>query len=296
MLWLLSLALSATPRVVHPGETVETIAGDPEMASAIRAQNQLAPGSQPPPGTVLMIPGGLEVAGVVLSGTAQLTGLGMAPLPVELGAELPDGAMICTPTDGFASVRLAVSENGGGHDEVTLLGGTCLTLRGIGGHGASRSSLVELQSGAPSVRETGGSPGAVAVQIRDGLATADQGGFRVALESGATRTEALYHPVAVLGAGEEVRLEAGQGNRVRRGERPQAPHRLPSPGSPTLPANEQVLRRPDFSWTSVPEALGYRLELSADAAFSELLRLEDVGKSPWQPDVLFLPFRIPALY
>lgn len=283
ILCLFSLLLAEELRVFRSGDSIEALAG-PD-SDQVRQLNGLGPGEQPIAGTVLRFPGGSERSGVVLSlrGSGSLRMPQSAELPLELGQDIPPGTLVCTAPDSYATLRLATSESGGGHDEVTLLGGTCLVLTGSTGRGPERSSLLDLQRGYLSVRPTLTDPGRVAVRTGDGLTAGEEGGFRVAVEEGATRTEALYRPVAVIGAGVELSLKAGEGSRVSQGQAPSPVHLLPPFGEPLKPADQAPLRRPDFSWTPVERALGYRLEISSDDAFTSLLLIKDVGETSWFP-------------
>jgi hypothetical protein len=293
ILGFLSMLWADQLRVVRAGDTVESLAGP--AADQVRRDNGLAPGQQPGVGTVLRLPGGTDSAGLVLSLTGTGT-LGVGGTPLVLGQQLPPGSLVCTTADSFLTIRLAVSESGGTHDEVTLLGGTCVSLTGSSGFGRERSTLLDLQQGYVSVRPTIQDPGRVAVRTADGVTAGEEGGFRVAVEQGSTRTEALYRPVAVIGGGVEQPLQAGEGSRVRRGQVPTKPVKLPPPGSPEAPADEAPFRRPDFYWSPVDRALGYRLELASDADFQSLLMVRDVPGSPWLPDYLMLPYQLERLY
>ncbi len=294
ILGLLSILWADQLRVVRAGDTVESLAGP--SADQVRQNNGLAPGEQPGVGTVLRLPGGTDSAGLVLSLTGTGT-LGAGGTALVLGQQLPPGSLVCTGADSFLTLRLATSDSGGTHDEVTLLGGTCVSLTGSTGLGQQRSTLLDLQRGYLSVRPTLRDPGRVAVRTADGLTVGDEGGFRVAVEdAGYTRTEALYRPVAVIGAGVEQPLQAGEGARVKKGQAPTRPVVLPTPGSPEAPADEAAFRRPDFYWRPVERALGYRVELASDAEFQSMLLMRDVPGSPWLPPYLMLPYQVERLY
>ena len=120
----------------------------------------------------------------------------------------------------------------------------------------------------------------------------DEGGFRVTLEPGATRTEAVSAPVAVYAQGAEVVLEAKQGVRVREGEAPAAPRGLLAAGALFLPEEGTPLRWPDFHWQSVSRALGYRVQIATGPEFNEIVAQVDVPFPEWEPDYLLLPYRV----
>ena len=236
-------------------------------------------------------------AAVVLAmrGEVELREPGVAAL--ELGQSVPEGALVCTGVDSFATVRLAVSVDGGQHDDVTLLPETCLRVVTTTRHPQDRESVLSLESGSVTLRAVDpGDSGRVVVNTASGTTRGEGGGFRVHIEEGAARTEALYSEVAVIGAGQEVRVDAGYGSRVRTGEIPQAPRKLPDPGAPTAPDDAQVLRVADFAWQPVPEALAYRIEFATTDDFSDLLMADETPQAVYEPEVLFLPFRVPGLH
>jgi len=294
-------ALAADHWVVRKGETVETIAaelGDPKLASAIRLGNGLGEGAQPEVGAVLLLPTGLTAAldqeGLVLAvrGTGTATPPGGSPSPLAPQLALPLGTEVCTDAESFATVRLARDTASYAHDDITLLPNTCMTVDGAASSPGRRSSFVNVRSGAVAVQGTPREPGDVIVETPSGLATGDQGGFRVTLEPGATRTEAISAPVSVMGAGQEVTLEAKQGTRVRAGAAPEAPRGLLSANTLFLPNDGAPLDWPDFRWQAVPRALGYRVQISTSPDFAEIVHQEDVPFPEWQPDFLLLPFRV----
>lgn len=296
---LVPLALATEHHVVRPGETVESIAttlGDPALAAQIRALNGLDPGAQPAVGVVLDLPGeessvqeGLVLA-VRGTGTATLPGAAAVPLKPQL--VLPLGTRVCTDAESFASLRLARDTTGYAHDDITLLPNTCLTVDGAAARPGHRSSLVNVTEGSVAVQGTPSKPGNVIVETPSGLATGDQGGFRVTLEPGATRAEALSAPISVLGGGQEVMLDVKEGTRVRSGQAPEAPRGLLSGGALFQPEDGAPLVWPDFRWATVPRALGYRVQIATGPDFAEVVHQEDVPFPEWRPDFLFLPFRV----
>lgn len=299
---LVSLAFADDVHVVRAGDTVESIAasrGDASLVDPIREANGLKAGEQPAPGTVLELPGVETIAqpGQVLSlsGQGTLTPPGGEPIPLVEGAFLIVGTEVCTAADSYASVRLASIADCADEDAVTMLPGTCLTLRASAARSQTRTSVVSVSSGAITVRDTEGAS-EVAVQTSAGTTTGGNGGFRVAVEDEATRTEAVTGQVAVLAGGEEKEVPAGFGVRTNDGEAPGDLVELLPPGTPIRPAAGAQLVVPDFEWTSVPRALGYRLELAEDPDMVGLVRRTEVGPPTWTPTQLFLPYDSPTLY
>lgn len=258
----------------------------PALLLVALAYGQGAP-AEPPVSTTAQL---LHAAGQVLLRT------GTGPQrPIEVGTPLPEGVTVCTAPDAWATIRLARDLTTPGHDDVSLFGGTCLTLVTLRAGATSHASRITMEQGSVSVRAVD-TPGSLAIQTRDGVTAGTTGGFRVTVEPEATRTEAVERPVSVRGAGQEVAVGAGQGTRVREGRAPEAPVDLPQAALLDRPDEGGVLRRPDFVWHPVDGALGYRVEISATEAFDAILVAEEVPAAAWRPDVLFLPYRVPGLY
>lgn len=304
---LLLLPLHAAEyRVVHLGDSVESIAdtlGEPTLAAEIRALNRIEPAAQPAIGALLELPARpsepmLERSGMVITlrGEVEVALPESRVLVATAGLELPPGATVCTGADSYATIRLAKVTQGLAHDDVNLLAETCLTLVSAVATTQERSSVIRVERGSVAVRAADHGHGTVVVETESGITAGQGGGFRVTREEGSTRTEALEAPVAVMGAGEQVDLRAGQGSRVRSGEAPSAPVDLLGPGSPVRPQLGEPLRRPDFVWTAVDGALGYRVEIAAASDFSAIVHVESVPDPSWMPALLFLPYRVEGLY
>lgn len=307
---LLLLALIAPSRaaehmVVRTGDTVESLArglGDERLAAELRSLNGLGPSEQPPVGAVLRVPAAAATRDDQPALVLSLTGTGTVRFPE--GAEralapqlwLPVGTSVCTEIESFASIRLATATEGFEHDDVTLLPNTCLTVVSAAARPGRRSSLLNVTEGAIAVRGGMAEPGTVTVQTPDGVATGDQGGFRVTLERGATRAEAVSAPVSVMGNGAEVALVEKQATRVREGEAPGKPADLLTGPALYLPEDGAPLRWPDFQWQPVQRSLGYRVQISTSPDFSEVVHQVEVPYPAWRPDYLLLPYRVPGYW
>ncbi|TVQ88748.1 MAG: hypothetical protein EA397_16255 [Deltaproteobacteria bacterium] len=226
------------------------------------------------------------------SGYARLDG---DPVRLEEQLFLPHGTEVCTDQDSFATLRLGGEPGCEPADDLTLLPGTCLTLRSSDSRTGPSRRVINVRTGALSVRERDlGTE--LTIHTPSGSTSGTQGGFRVAVEEAAMRSEAVSRAVSVRGAGAQIALEAGLGVRTPTGQRPGQPIALLPPGSPVSPEPEGVLHTPDFTWTPVERALGYRVEIASDAAFTKLLRRTEVGRLRWEPTQLFLPYRLDKLY
>lgn len=301
LLLVLRVSLAAEHWVVRTGETVETIAtrlGDVRLAESIRALNHLDPDRQPAVGTVLELPAGQgtrdrqEAQVINVTGTGVVTVPDQKPGPLVIAAHLPVGTQVCTDAESYATVRLAGDTVGFAHDDITLLPNTCMTVVDAAARPGRRSSLVSVTEGGVSVTGTEDNPGNVIIQTPSGLTTGDEGGFRVNVEQGSTRTEAVTRPVSVMGAGQEVALEARQGTRVKAGEAPAAARGLLAGQALFLPEDGAPLRWPDFQWQAVPRALGYRVQIATTPDFTEIAQQVDVPFPEWKPDFLLLPYRV----
>lgn len=304
-LWLLlwgAAALADDRWPVRAGETIETVAvalGDPRLADEIRRINGLAPTAQPVVGSSLILPPPqVPIHGLVLSvhGAGTVSRPGAPQAPLAPGQELPMGAQVCVGAEGLATLRLAILDGSDHHDDIHLMPGTCVSIERADATPGARRSLVDLRSGSVSVLPADGTPGTVTLRTPSGITTGQQGGFRVTVEPGAARTEAVEEPVAVLGAGVRVELGAGTGSRVRTGERPQTPVPLLLGGALLSPASGEALRRPDFTWRPTERALTYQVQVAADPGFRELMLIETVTEPAWRPELLQLDYASAAVW
>ena len=296
-----SAAWAAGHRVLRAGETLAGIAQEAGVSvAALQTLNSLKPGQEPPVGTVLLLPDTDTVQAqrarvLSVTGSGRITLPGGETQPLACGAWMAPGAIICTGVESFATVRLASDTARAAYDDIRLSSSTCLTVVDAAG-GAARSSLVNLSEGSVQVEPSVDERGLVTVQTPVSLTSAEGGGFRVTLEDEAARTEALSDAVVVMAAGQEVPLDAGEGSRVRAGEQPSAPVTLLDTGFLLKPDRDSLLLRPDFAWTPVDQALGYRIQIATSPDFSRLLYQEDVPYPEWRPDFLMLPHDVPALW
>ena len=290
--------------LVRAGDTVEGIAARLGLSPAqLRAQNGLADGAPALVGALLEVPlrAGEQVSGglvLSLSGEARLSVAGAPERPVAAGEAVPVGALLCTGAEGYLTVRMAWSAREGGHDDVNLMPGTCVTLAAAHARPGARLSVLQLQRGSVVVppQRLGEVGGTVTVQTPEGVSTAEAGGFRVHREAAASRTEALDTPMVVLGQGVEQPLAAGEGSRVSAGQPPSRPVLLLRAGQPLSPAPGAELRRAELRWTAVERALSYQVELAVTEDFRELVLLDQAGDRRYAPERLSLPYRVPGLH
>lgn len=309
ILWFAAMVASAADlRPVREGDTVESIAaqlGDPGLAQTIRGLNALQPGAQPTIGTLLQMPdptgtwGEQQAFLIALTGAGTFTDPSGSSAPAQTWAPVPSGTTVCTGASSFATLRLASTcdETGQVSDDIQLNPETCVSVDAAISSSAGRSSVLTVTRGSVSVSPVPNGQGHVTVVTTAGVTTGAKGGFRVTVEEDAARTEALYAEVAVQGAGAEVKVDRGQGSRVKEGEVPSDPVDLLETGPLLAPEPGAPLMRPAFLWKPVRGALGYRFEIATSVDFRELLFQEDVEHSTFVPPVLMLPTeRIARMY
>jgi hypothetical protein len=303
VLLVLAEALAAGHHVIRPGETVASIALSRSLSEAtLRELNNLIPGVEPPVGTALLLPdtGQLEAhkARVLsVTGSGRITPPEGAEVPLACGTWMSPGTTICTSVESFATVRLAEDEAGRIYDDVRISSSTCVTIVTSAVSAEGRSSLLNISEGSISVSASEQDDGVITVQTPSSLTTGTQGDFRVTIEENAARTEALDEAVvSVFAGGAEVALSAQQGTRVKAGQPPIAPVTLLDTGFLLRPESDAVLVWPDFTWTPVERALGYRVQISSTADFARILHQEDVPYPEWRPDFLLLPVDVSALW
>lgn len=328
----LSLAHAAGSHVVVAGETVESIArslGDVGLADDLREQNGLLDGAQPSIGTVLTLPSTVRGSGCEPSRVVEHQGplylrtaadstpaptsapaldresaSGLTPISgrrvLNLGDEICTGAagVDGETADGFARVELSVPPAAGARDVITLLPGTCVTITAVDRVRNARTSLVDLTRGAIVV-EHQPVPGDVIVRTGgadpagSAVTYGRRGGFRVAVEPDAARTEAIGADVSTTAQGVEVMLAEGFGGRTTFGEAPGDPHALPLAPRLVLPADRSALVVPEFRALPSLRATTYVLRVAlAEAADLPVFALELLTPryAPLYPDeTLALP-------
>ena len=298
---LSSPSMAQEHHVVRPGEDLDSIARAHDTPPAdIRDLNGLDASDSIPVGAILSLSGAKpDVAAAVcgLTGTAVVFDPSRQQALAVKGQELIAGSEVCTATDSFATVCMARDRDGFDHDTVTMYPNTCLTVESSFSGDTRRSSLLSMSKGQVSIGNgPGRKSGDLTVTTRDGVISGDKGGYRVAIEDSGTRTEAFEQSTRVIGAGVEVTLAVGQGNRVRVGEAPTSPISILVAGELTTPEESIPLKRPIFSWVAADRAVGYRIELAASPDFVDIVYMKQVGQNEWRPEMLMLPYRVPGLW
>lgn len=306
MLWaLMQGAVAEEFHVVRQGETVESIAealGDAAAVEAIRANNNLDAAAQPAVGSLLRLPQG--TAGVTCQPSYIIShygeGLvrlpGKADKPISDYQPLPAGTVVCTSEDSFASVRMSASLDDRTFNDVTLMPSTCVEVRTSYVGGGGRTSMLALSEGEVNVLKTGTGDSQVVVQTESGVALGEEGGFRVAVETDAMRTEAVDAGVSTMAQGEQVDLDEGFGNRVVTGEAPGPPVALLEAGALLTPPDKSYLRRHDFGWVPVPRAVQYLFEVSRTPNFDQVVLRTPAIHADHRPENMLLPLDATQVY
>lgn len=305
ILWtLIGAAEAAELRAVRAGDTVESIAeslGDASLAGAIRGLNDLGAGEQPLIGHLLTLPSPtvpqVEQQSFLVSVVGQVTvqyPSATDPSPARPFSSLPTGSTVCTGDRSNASLRLASSCEGRGleSDDVALFEETCVEVRSVVASDLGRSTVLRVLSGSIAVADgTSSSPSRVTVQAGSGVATGS-GGFRIHLEPNASlRAEALTQQLAVIGAGAETVLDAGQGVRVPQDSPPGEVVDLLGAGPLIQPGPGAPLWRPVFRWEPEPQAFGYLFTIAGDQLSTKVLYQEPLVEPAHIPKQLLLTTR-----
>lgn len=297
-LFLACLAYAEELHPVRAGDTIETIAAARgAKPDELRALNDLSAGEQPAVGSLLRLPpppgfsSDQQAFLIALTGEATLTDTNGVTEAARTFEPIDEGTTICTAARGIATLRLAstCNDDGSTSDDIVLNPQTCLEVRSSVSTQQGRSTVVQVTRGAVSVATRDQADGHVTIVTPSGITTGTSGGYRVAIEDEAARTEAIGAPVAVAAQGEEVALDRGQGSRTRTGEAPGPPvDLLPAP-QPLLPDAGAVLGRPRFSWQPADQAFAYRFELATGQTFLQTLYIEDIAEPAYRPGMLLLP-------
>jgi len=302
-LLLLSQSFAGGHHVIRSGESISSVAAGLGISEpTLRELNNLIPGVEPSVGTVLLLPATEQLQGekaqvLSVTGSGRITQPSGEEIPLSCGTWLEPGTTICTSVESFATIRLAEDTAGEIFDDLQLSSSSCVTIVSSAVNTEGRSSLLNISEGSISVSASEKDNGVVTVQTTSSLTSGTQGAFRITIEEDSARTEALEEAVvSVFAEGVEVALTAQQGTRAELGEAPISPVNLLDTGFLIRPESDAVLLRPDFTWTPVERALGYRVQISSTPDFARILHQEDTAYPEWRPDFLLLPVDVSALW
>ncbi len=190
--------------------------------------------------------------------------------PINTGALLPEGSLVTTGDDGYATLGLPDGS------ELTLQAGSTLRLETLRRYGDTdlRDTSLKLEQGRVETRVAPRRGQNGRFEIRSKVAVAGVRGteFRVGAEEETARSEVLSGTVDVegLASARHVRVDAGFGTRVRGTAPPAEPRRLlPAPDLRALPAlQERPLVR--FEIPLPPGVEAWRAQVASDRGFQNV--------------------------
>ncbi|MFO0617715.1 MAG: hypothetical protein U0414_34290 [Polyangiaceae bacterium] len=271
---------------VEQGETCADIAkaayGDPKHAHLLQRYNHItcAKGAVLEAGVVLVLPAAVtDVAPARLGplrGEVRASEGSAAAAPVVAGQELDPGTSVATAAGAWARVDYLDSTR------VVVSGDTRVTLFDAS-HPGPNGSTLELDVGELEVsldRAVSDMP--IRLALHGGGAVAASRRAIVDRMEGATSVQVLEGLAEVESGGVTVKVPANFGTRFVGNGAPSAPRPLAGPPSWGAATRSHVVLAPaggavlTESWERVPNASAYRVEVSRDAAFADLVVREEV--------------------
>ncbi|WP_286237167.1 FecR domain-containing protein [Neptuniibacter halophilus] len=286
--------------VMQPGESIWSIAHelltDWRHWQALESYNNVRNDRQMPPGTVLRIPRNLiseqasDIRVVNVSGTVtaevDLEHGARAHLPLLRGRNLRPGDRIRTAAQ--SSVLLEFADG----TQVLILESSLLRVEQASVMGQQRKVVdiqVFLESGEAEIRANPKKlPGSrFLIDTPAAFATTKGTQYRVRAEAERTAAEVTQGLIGVTNSRGDTRVAAGYGTLARADEAPRPPAKLlPAPGLENI---QQPLRYlpEQIRWAALPEATGYRVQISPDPEFSALVVDQSVTRAQFN-----LPVRL----
>ena len=273
---------------VQPGDTLEALSaqylGSPRLWQRLQAHNQVGNPRHLQPGTVLRIPAELLPMGSArvsfVQGDARVLLPGAAdPVALQTGQDLPEGARVQVPADGFINVRLS----DGTMIRVQADSDVRLQQLRRRGRAGDAQSVLELQRGSVESTVPPSQGGARRFEIRTPMASTSVRGTRFAVQlqgDGRTLAAVTEGTVAVdqrqaaRAAGtSSAQVRGGQGVAVSADGTVGAPQALlPAPDLSALPASVHDADFLSLALTPVAGAVAYQVQVARDADLTEVLR------------------------
>jgi hypothetical protein len=269
--------------IVHPGDTLISIAqrylDRPERWRAVKTLNAIPDEYRLVPGSRVRLPArwlkwtGGEAEAINVQGSPSVNGA-----PLASGMRLAQGDTVDTGADGIVTLRTGAGAS------IVLAPGTRIrlgVLQRVVGMPVDRTA-VELQAGStenqvPSLKGT-----ASRFEIRTPrVVTAVRGTrFRVAAAGASSRHEVVEGKVDVAGSKGRASLAPGQGLLADGGRVGRPVGLLSAPNTTGLPARiERTVAR--LSVPAMNGAAAWRWQLSADAAFTQVIRNVRTATPEW---------------
>jgi len=186
------------------------------------------------------------------------------------GSQLFEGDAIITGADASVAMQF------GDGTRVVIEPNSTLQIANIGGdvRSGETDTVLRLLRGRVESHVPPGTLQRYRVATLAGAATTEQGRYRVAVSAdfSAQLTEVLSGTVALAGAGRVQDLTKNFGARTDIGRPPGAPLPLPTPPDLTaLPTDALAFTPLPLAWNTAQTPDGYRVQLAADAQFSDLV-------------------------
>jgi hypothetical protein len=273
---------------VQPGDTLEALSaqylGSPRLWQRLQAHNQVGNPRHLQPGTVLRIPAELLPMGSArvsfVQGDARVLLPGAAdPVVLQTGQDLPEGARVQVPADGFINVRLS----DGTMIRVQADSDVRLQQLRRRGRAGDAQSVLELQRGSVESTVPPSQGGARRFEIRTPMASTSVRGTRFAVQlqgDGRTLAAVTEGTVAVdqrqaarAAGASPTQVRGGQGVAVSADGTVGAPQALlPAPDLSALPASVHDADFLSLALTPVAGAVAYQVQVARDADLTEVLR------------------------
>jgi hypothetical protein len=271
-----SAADTSTPDwlyTVRPNDTLigiaKTYLKQPQNWQPLQRDNHIANATAIPPGTQLRIPANLlrhapsAATLIAITGNVQYR-LGTEPWQVaSIGQQLPVGAEIITPADGYALLALA---NG---TRVALQASSDMVMDTLSlyANGLMADTRLRLQSGQTSILDNPQRRPNQNLRIITPTAQAVVRGteFRVGVDGQLTREETLVGGIALSAANKTIAVDKGTGSLSKDGQAPLPPVTLlPAPDVSALP--KQIERLPiRFAMPELAKVQAWHGEIVASA-------------------------------
>jgi hypothetical protein len=234
------------PHLIYPGKTLQIpsilLKGIPIDGMVTFLKGSVM--SKPPDGTDWT---GLHMEDLVSQGTQLKTGTKSA---LEITFE--DGASFFLRSETTISIQ---------------------TARKKATHYIIRKLFMPVGRTLMNIKKATGQESRFEIQTPSAVSAARGTSFRVSADKDdITRTEVLGGIVGVTAKGQEIRLDQGEGTWTKKGQAPKPPTALLLPPSPVdLKAIYQVLPS-QFKLIPVDNAVSYRVMLSADPVFKDVVK------------------------
>ncbi|GAB4303234.1 MAG: hypothetical protein Kow0090_18820 [Myxococcota bacterium] len=114
--------------------------------------------------------------------------------------------------------------------------------------------------------------------------------FRMTAEQNETaKVEVTKSDITVTAANKTAPLKEDYGMRIKKGEKPGKPHKLPPSPELSSPELDTTIKTFDFTWKPVEGGKEYRFEIAKDPDFRQLVESTIVANVNYRPESVTLP-------